>query len=108
MTWATVSARGAAATTGQPDLSQRRGILLLEPGIVSVRDTRGNSSVRHSALPGPKSGCDCWSAAKCRSTAQRWRSQFARCRDQRAGIDANAWRAVHGEGDGLPALIVDR
>ncbi len=37
-----------------------------------------------------------------------WAEKLMRCRDRRAGIDANAWRAVHGEGDGLPALIVDR
>jgi len=37
-----------------------------------------------------------------------WRIQLERCRERRAHIDANAWRAVHAEGDALPALIVDR
>ena len=37
-----------------------------------------------------------------------WRAKFEHARRGRLGIDANAWRAVHGEGDGLPALVVDR
>jgi 23S rRNA (cytosine1962-C5)-methyltransferase len=40
--------------------------------------------------------------------ASWWRDRLVACRDRRAGIDANAWRLVHGEGDGLPALVVDR
>jgi 23S rRNA (cytosine1962-C5)-methyltransferase len=35
---------------------------------------------------------------------QRLRDAAAR----REGIDASAWRVVHGEGDGLPSLVVDR
>jgi 23S rRNA (cytosine1962-C5)-methyltransferase len=37
-----------------------------------------------------------------------WRARIRSCREARAGIDANAWRLVHGEGDGLPSLVVDR
>jgi len=37
-----------------------------------------------------------------------WRERIAHCVDQRKGIDATACRLVHGEGDGLPSLIVDR
>ncbi len=37
-----------------------------------------------------------------------WRDQIAAAADRRRGIDANAWRVVHGEGDGLPSLVVDR
>ena len=40
--------------------------------------------------------------------ASWWERRLAACRDRRAGIDATAWRAVHAEGDGLPALVVDR
>ena len=35
---------------------------------------------------------------------ERLRAALAR----RAGIDATAWRLVHGEGDALPSLVVDR
>ena len=37
-----------------------------------------------------------------------WREKLAACRDRRVGIDATACRIVHGEGDGLPSLIIDR
>ena len=37
-----------------------------------------------------------------------WRQQITAAAARRAGIDATAWRVVHGEGDGLPSLVVDR
>ncbi len=42
--------------------------------------------------------------------ADWWQSRLAGAIARRAGLDeqANAYRLVHGEGDGLPALVVDR
>jgi 23S rRNA (cytosine1962-C5)-methyltransferase len=40
--------------------------------------------------------------------ASWWRDRLAACLGARAGIDATAYRVVHGEGDGLPSLVVDR
>jgi 23S rRNA (cytosine1962-C5)-methyltransferase len=42
--------------------------------------------------------------------AEWWHARIARAVARRAGLDshANAFRLVHGEGDGLPSLIVDR
>jgi 23S rRNA (cytosine1962-C5)-methyltransferase len=37
-----------------------------------------------------------------------WRERLAASTARRTGIDATAWRLVHGEGDGLPSLVVDR
>ena len=37
-----------------------------------------------------------------------WRERIAGALARRAGIDADAYRVVHGEGDGLPSLVVDR
>jgi 23S rRNA (cytosine1962-C5)-methyltransferase len=37
-----------------------------------------------------------------------WVEQLRACAARRAGIDATAQRLVHGEGDGIPSLIVDR
>jgi 23S rRNA (cytosine1962-C5)-methyltransferase len=37
-----------------------------------------------------------------------WRERLATCLARRHGIDATAFRLVHGEGDGLPSLVVDR
>src|SRR5690606_21356220 len=37
-----------------------------------------------------------------------WAARLNECRNRRTGIDATGWREVHGEGDGLPGLVVDR
>lgn len=37
-----------------------------------------------------------------------WHRALSRTIARRAGLDANAYRLVHGEGDGLPSLVVDR
>ncbi len=37
-----------------------------------------------------------------------WRDRIQACNARRAAIDATAFRVVHGEGDALPSLIVDR
>lgn len=36
-----------------------------------------------------------------------WSERIGAAVARRRGIDATAWRAVHGEGDGLPSLIAD-
>ena len=110
MTWATVSARGAKRwASGHPWIY--RSDVESSPssaGVVPVRDGRGK--FLGQALCSPKSEIRLRLLERTETAidAAWWRAQFARCRDLRQGIDANAWRAVHGEGDGLPALIVDR
>jgi len=38
-----------------------------------------------------------------------WVERLTECVHRRTGLrDANAWRVTHGEGDGLPSLVVDR
>jgi 23S rRNA (cytosine1962-C5)-methyltransferase len=37
-----------------------------------------------------------------------WRERIAAAASRREGTDASAYRLVHGEGDGLPSLVVDR
>ena len=37
-----------------------------------------------------------------------WRERLVAALARRAGVDATAYRVVHGEGDALPSLIVDR
>ena len=37
-----------------------------------------------------------------------WSERFRSAAGRRDGIDASAYRLVHGEGDGLPSLVVDR
>ena len=37
-----------------------------------------------------------------------WHERLARSHRAAQGIDATACRLVHGEGDGLPSLVLDR
>jgi 23S rRNA (cytosine1962-C5)-methyltransferase len=78
------------------------------PGLLQVRDPRGrfigqalyspSSEIRLRLLERTDRAVDAgWWAAQLRGSAGR-----------RTGIDATAYRLVHGEGDGLPSLIVDR
>ena len=78
------------------------------PGVVQVRDPRGRfigqalhspqSEIRLRLLePTDRAIDDRW-----------WVERLAACAARRSGIDATAYRIVHGEGDGLPSLIVDR
>jgi len=45
---------------------------------------------------------------KVRIDVQWWRQRIRAALERRAGIDATGFRVVHGEGDGLPSLVVDR
>ena len=79
-----------------------------EPGLVPVHDPRGRfigqgllspaSEIRLRLLErGDRAVDPAW-----------WRERIASAAARRAGIDATAYRLVHGEGDGLPSLVVDR
>ncbi len=110
MTAARVTARGAERwVRGHPwiyrsDVERHPP----EPGLVRVEDPRGrfigqgllspSSEIRLRLLEATDRGVD----------AAWWRERIAAAAARRAGIDATAWRVVHGEGDGLPALVVDR
>ncbi|HEY3933870.1 MAG TPA: class I SAM-dependent rRNA methyltransferase [Gemmatimonadales bacterium] len=110
MPWATVSARGAERwTRGHPWIYRSDVVSSPEiAGIVAVRDTRG--TFLGQALNSPRSEIRLRLLDRSDATIDGawWRERLTTCRDRRAGIDSNAWRAVHAEGDGLPALIVDR
>jgi 23S rRNA (cytosine1962-C5)-methyltransferase len=79
-----------------------------EPGLVPVYDPRGRfigqglysprSEIRLRLLERTGRPVDLvW-----------WRERLAAAANRRQGIDADAWRLVHGEADGLPSLVVDR
>lgn len=110
MTTAVVSARGAARwAAGHPwifrsDVADHPD----RPGVVQVRDTRGKFLGQAVCSPRSEIRLRLLERTDVAIDAAWWRDRLAGCRDRRAGINANAWRAVHAEGDGLPALIVDR
>jgi 23S rRNA (cytosine1962-C5)-methyltransferase len=78
------------------------------PGVVEVRDPRGRFIGQ--ALYSPKSEIRLRLLERTDQTidAAWWAERLSACVDRRSGIDANAHRLVHGEGDGIPSLIVDR
>lgn len=110
MTDVTVSARGAARWNGGHPWIYRSDVASAPSvsGLVSVADTRGRFLGQALYSAQSEIRLRLLSRERAPITASWWREQFERCRARRQGIDGNAWRAVHAEGDGLPSLIVDR
>jgi 23S rRNA (cytosine1962-C5)-methyltransferase len=106
-----VSAKGAARwQAGHPwiyrtDVYDEPGDT---PGVVTVTDRRG----RHlgQALYSPTSEIRLRLLTTTRDPidATWWADRIAAAARRRNGIPATAYRVVHGEGDGLPSLVVDR
>ena len=110
MTSAKVTSRGAerwvrghpwifrSDVTGAPD----------SPGLVRVQDPRGRFIGQ--ALHSPRSEIRLRLLERTDRALDTawWSEQFRAAAGRRAAIDATAYRVVHGEGDGLPSLVVDR
>ena len=79
-----------------------------EPGLVVVEDARGK--FLGQALCSPTSEIRLRLLERTERTvdAAWWEERLRGAVGRRAGIDATAYRVVHGEGDGLPSLVVDR
>lgn len=110
MNAAVVSKRGAARWAGGHPWIYRSDVLRAPDvaAVVPVQDERGRFLGQALCSPRSEIRLRLLERSERPIDGAWWRDQFARCRDRRAGIDANAWRAVHAEGDGLPALVVDR
>lgn len=79
------------------------------PGVVTVADERGKALGRALYSPQSEIRLRLLESAPNRVVDRAWwRDRIAACLARRAGIDATAYRVVHGEGDGLPSLVVDR
>src|SRR3989304_566690 len=79
-----------------------------EPGLTQVRDARGK--FLGQALYSPRSEIRLRLLERNPQPVDQhwWEDRLAKALARRAGIDATAYRVVHGEGDGLPSLVVDR
>ena len=77
-------------------------------GLVQVHDSRGRFIGQ--ALHSPRSEIRLRLLERSPQVidAEWWCAQLTRCLAVRDQIDATAYRVVHGEGDGLPSLVVDR
>jgi len=79
-----------------------------EPGLVPVEDPRGKFIGQ--ALCSPRSEIRLRLLERTDRPVDTgwWVERLAGAVARRSGIDATACRVVHGEGDGLPSLVVDR
>lgn len=79
-----------------------------EAGLVRVHDPRGRFIGQALHSPASEIRLRLLERTERPVDAGWWRERLAECAARRSGIDATAWRVVHGEGDGLPSLVVDR
>ena len=79
-----------------------------EAGLVRVEDPRGRFIGQGLLSPASEIRLRLLERTEREVDAAWWRQRIERAAARRTGIDATAWRVVHGEGDGLPALVVDR
>jgi 23S rRNA (cytosine1962-C5)-methyltransferase len=105
-----VSDRGAARWTRGHPWIYRSDVMdgIDAPGLVPVTDPRGRFLGQALASPSSEIRLRLLERRDVPVNQAWWRDRLAEALGRRAGIDANAWRLVHGEADGLPSLVVDR
>ena len=79
-----------------------------EPGVVRVEDGRGRFIGQALLSPRSEIRLRLLERTERSVDAGWWRERLAAAIARREGIDATACRLVHGEGDALPSLVVDR
>ncbi|HEX2218389.1 MAG TPA: class I SAM-dependent rRNA methyltransferase [Gemmatimonadales bacterium] len=79
-----------------------------DPGLVAVEDQRGRFIGQGLLSPASEIRLRLLERTDRTVDAAWWRERIEAAAARRAGIDATACRLVHGEGDGLPSLVVDR
>jgi 23S rRNA (cytosine1962-C5)-methyltransferase len=110
MSTARVTARGAERwVRGHPwiyrsDVEQHPS----EPGLVPVQDPRGRFIGQGLLSPASEIRLRLLERSDTPVESIWWRRRIAAAAARRAALDASAYRVVHGEGDGLPSLVVDR
>ena len=112
---ATVSSRGATRWAhGHPWIYRSDVVRAPKtpPGAVQVEDERGRPLGTSLWSPASEISLRLLEAGPHASApdAAWWRARLDRALTRRRGLDdlANAYRLVHGEGDGIPSLVVDR
>ena len=105
-----VSNRGAARWVRGHPWIYRSDVVSPTPeaGLVPVTDPAGR--FLGQALCSPRSEIRLRLLERTERRIDRawWRERLAGAASRRTGIDANACRLVHGEGDALPSLVVDQ
>jgi 23S rRNA (cytosine1962-C5)-methyltransferase len=80
----------------------------IEAGVVRVEDARGRFIGQALLSPRSEIRLRLLERTERPLDAFWWRERLATAISRREGIDATACRLVHGEGDALPSLVVDR
>jgi 23S rRNA (cytosine1962-C5)-methyltransferase len=78
------------------------------PGLVEVKDRRGRFIGQALYSPRSEIRLRLLERSDRPVDAGWWRERLAASAAQRSRIDATAYRVVHGEGDAIPSLVVDR
>jgi 23S rRNA (cytosine1962-C5)-methyltransferase len=79
-----------------------------QAGVVPVADPRGRFLGRALWSPASEIRLRLLEPSDIPVDRGWWVRRLQGCLSRREAIDATAWRLVHGEGDGLPSLVVDR
>ncbi len=110
MTQVRVTARGAERWVRGHPWIYRSDVLdeVAGPGLVAALDPRGKFLGQALYAPGSEIRLRLLEPTERPVDEAWWREHLAAAAARRSGIDATAWRMVHGEGDGLPSLVVDR
>ena len=105
-----VSDRGAARwTRGHPWIYRSDVLDEVEAaGVVPVTDPRGRFLGQALASPASEIRLRLLARTERPVDTAWWREKLSAALARRGGIDATAYRVVHGEGDGLPSLVIDR
>lgn len=78
------------------------------PGLVAVQDSRGRFVGQALYSPRSEIRLRLLERSNRLVDAAWWREHLAASAARRGDVDATAYRIVHGEGDGIPSLVVDR
>ena len=79
-----------------------------QPGIVPVTDRKGKFLGKALYSPASEIRLRLLTRADESIDATWWTKHIGDAAERRTDITASGWRAVHGEGDGLPSLIIDK
>jgi 23S rRNA (cytosine1962-C5)-methyltransferase len=105
-----VTTRGAARwTSGHPWIYRSDTMdHPTSPGLVPVLDRRGKFLGQALYSPASEISLRLLEPSERPVDAAWWRERIDAADRRRDGIDASAYRVVHGEGDAMPSLVVDR
>ena len=79
-----------------------------EPGLIPVQDPRGRFIGQALYSPGSEIRLRLLERTDRPVNSAWWRDRIAAAAARRRVIDGTAYRVVHGEGDAIPSLVVDR